>query len=412
MTISVVTRNASNQRIRTEDRRVFSWAGSNLTSLVHTSNLVVEGIDTTNHTYRVDSDYFAKRKVNARLPELARDKLISHAFSRWQGDSKSYVSWKPSVFSSGCITTPCSSLGDSMSFVTPPVGVCEGVAQTQARLNARDQKVNLAQAFGERKQLANLAASTINRIVTAYRALRRGNIPNALRALGQRPRSRLRATDIGSQWLEIQYGWKPLLSDVYGVMQALKPADDRLLFSAVGRGRWVDNRVTTRVSADKSQRRIDQGTNWRKARTKLDFSVSDSALLTASQLGLSDPATLAWELLPFSFVVDWFLPVGDYIAGLSALSGLTFLGGSTSTKTYNGIESAGFSQRVGNPVSWVVASGIKCPYQVRLIRTVHVTVPGPSLAVKNPLSFTHVANAMALLQMVFGRGKKPSIRGV
>jgi len=31
------------------------------------------------------------------------------------------------------------------------------------------------------------------------------------------------------------------------------------------------------------------------------------------QLGLSRPLTSAWELVPYSFVIDWFVGVGDWL---------------------------------------------------------------------------------------------------
>lgn len=36
-------------------------------------------------------------------------------------------------------------------------------------------------------------------------------------------------------------------------------------------------------------------------------------VLLASNLGLTNPAMVAWDLVPFSFVVDWFLPVGKFL---------------------------------------------------------------------------------------------------
>lgn len=39
-------------------------------------------------------------------------------------------------------------------------------------------------------------------------------------------------------------------------------------------------------------------------------------------LGLLNPALLWWELLPYSFVVDWFLPVGDVLTSLTAGIGM------------------------------------------------------------------------------------------
>jgi hypothetical protein len=35
-----------------------------------------------------------------------------------------------------------------------------------------------------------------------------------------------------------------------------------------------------------------------------------------------------WEILPFSFVADWFLPIGPYLESLTAFHGLDFVSGS------------------------------------------------------------------------------------
>jgi len=35
-----------------------------------------------------------------------------------------------------------------------------------------------------------------------------------------------------------------------------------------------------------------------------------------SYTGLADPATILWERTPLSFVVDWMLPVGDFLAAV------------------------------------------------------------------------------------------------
>lgn len=37
----------------------------------------------------------------------------------------------------------------------------------------------------------------------------------------------------------------------------------------------------------------------------------------ASSLGLNNPAGIVWEAIPFSFVVDWIVPVGDFIENLN-----------------------------------------------------------------------------------------------
>lgn len=51
-----------------------------------------------------------------------------------------------------------------------------------------------------------------------------------------------------------------------------------------------------------------------------------------SQFTLGNPASLAWEVVPFSFVVDWAIPIGDYLGSLDALKGVKQLHGTVTSK--------------------------------------------------------------------------------
>jgi hypothetical protein len=46
-----------------------------------------------------------------------------------------------------------------------------------------------------------------------------------------------------------------------------------------------------------------------------------------ARLGLLNPAEVIWELVPFSFVADWFLPIGDYLSALDAPMRFSHVGG-------------------------------------------------------------------------------------
>ena len=39
-------------------------------------------------------------------------------------------------------------------------------------------------------------------------------------------------------------------------------------------------------------------------------------------LGLINPSTVAWERLPWSFVIDWFIPIGSYLDSVGFFGGL------------------------------------------------------------------------------------------
>ncbi len=53
--------------------------------------------------------------------------------------------------------------------------------------------------------------------------------------------------------------------------------------------------------------------------------VDNPNLFLASRLGLTNPAAVAWELVPYSFVVDWFVNVGDYLNQFSEFHGVTLI---------------------------------------------------------------------------------------
>jgi len=41
------------------------------------------------------------------------------------------------------------------------------------------------------------------------------------------------------------------------------------------------------------------------------------------RLGLLNPVAVLWEVVPLSFVVDWFIPIGTYLASLDAMAGVS-----------------------------------------------------------------------------------------
>lgn len=63
----------------------------------------------------------------------------------------------------------------------------------------------------------------------------------------------------------------------------------------------------------------------------------DENQFAANALGLSDPASIIWEAVPFSFVIDWFLPIGSWISGFNTLKNVEFVKGYKLIKKHNTI---------------------------------------------------------------------------
>jgi hypothetical protein len=110
---------------------------------------------------------------------------------------------------------------------------------------------------------------------------------------------------------------------------------------------------------------------------------------------------VAWELVPYSFVVDWFLPIGSWINSLDATIGFEFRGISqTYFEMIEGLANGVTHHETGKSFinDWVA-------YKRQLIvdRVVLSTLPQAGFpSFRNPLSLGHMANGLSLLAQAFG----------
>jgi hypothetical protein len=206
------------------------------------------------------------------------------------------------------------------------VGDADGKLFNEAYVSAltkiADQKVNLAVAFAEARKSLDLLVDAAGRIYRGYRAFRRRDPRGIARALNITP-SRLHKS-----WLEYKYGWMPLLMDVKGSAEfvAQHHFGRAPRFSVIGTAKRTYKSVKTVPytfpGGGPTVPIVDTLTGEILCKVKIEVEVRNPLLSTAQQLGLTNPALVAWELTPFSFVFDWFISVGDYLTALTALHGV------------------------------------------------------------------------------------------
>jgi len=122
-----------------------------------------------------------------------------------------------------------------------------------------------------------------------------------------------------NRWLEYQYGWKPLVSSVYSTFDALmrrrlyslQKVQGQRHDSFIDRGRYDDLHWagSTEITQRESSLRCRIGCYFR---TKNDVSEQLSGFTSLN------PVSIAWELLPYSFVVDWFVDVGSFLRNMES----------------------------------------------------------------------------------------------
>jgi len=273
--------------------------------------------------------------------------------------------------------------------------------------------LNLAQI----NQTVSMIGLTASRISGSLSALRRGNFSKAVSLLtrsrrlsyrfGRRGKALSTSLTLAENWLELQYGWKPLLNDLDDTMRSLAKLNLGNVRPETARSTATGERV------DVSELHLNV-TGQARTGTRIEFStwecrygmryVVDSHFISfIAQSGFTTPVDLGWELLPFSFVADWFLPIGPYLETLSAWHGLSFESGWKSVLnrkiTYSDCYYSG-SASPTNPNEtrvYTAMGNFRCE-QVHYGRSKLTSFPtvGPP-QFKNPLSVGHALNAVALL---------------
>lgn len=249
--------------------------------------------------------------------------------------------------------------------------------------------VNAAQG----KQSWSMIAQRANQLVTALRALRRGRLDQVALALMTSPDAVKRRVTRKfaiqrpqDAWLELTFGWMPLIQDCYNAVDVLQTEFSSLPVRGSARHSYASN-----ASNDWGWKR-NASINV-QCRLVADLVVTNPNLLLANQLGLLNPAAVAWDLVPFSFVADWFLPVGKFIKTFNDQAGINLQRSCTTVK--HQVSNDEFDQKW----SGGVATGVR-----RMIGP--FTKPGFPTKITTPQpTMWLAATSVALVLQVFG-GKK------
>jgi len=198
------------------------------------------------------------------------------------------------------------------SFSQVPVsGTIQNRVLSKLLAEIKGHELNLSVELGQLNQTVDLLSGNLRKLGRSALALRRGDFATAARQLGANPRTtRLKASDISGRWLELQYGWLPLISSSFEAAKA---------FEAISNG---PRTMMVEVAASEKQR-YDMSASPTNHSAYVNLKVGrkilfgyEEELSAERQLGLSDPLSVAWELTPWSFVVDWFVPIGTYLSNL------------------------------------------------------------------------------------------------
>lgn len=191
-------------------------------------------------------------------------------------------------------------------------------------------------------------------------------------------------------WLSAMYGIIPIWFDFIGLSAAAhralqKPGAEVKALRTI----TMDGKLPSSIFNDFSA----TGSYKYGAECQLVYRMADPHLNTLAALGFTNPFALWWELTPYSFVLDWLIPVGNMLEALTADAGLDFVSGYTNTKSFCDITVT----RQPNSSSATGTFPKGRFRNVSQLRTIMVAAPITGLYVKSPFSAIHAISAIALL---------------
>jgi len=268
-------------------------------------------------------NFRALRKCGAFLP--INPCLISTVTVRRVAGSGGFHLYNPdgsvSRYSSGSLWV---TLPELVTLPEPDPGLSAAVV-TEAAAKASQVTWDVLTFLAEIKESHELVAKTLGNLYEyAFRAARRA------RRNARPGKSRLKL--FADYWLEYRYGWMPLVYDVNDAANAL--LHERRKGDLI-KGKGYRNAPDT-VTATHS---VNTGTETWYYTDTIEYSYQYRSTCYAEVINPVlatygfNPVATAWEVVPFSFVVDWFVDVGGWIRSLMPeVAGVSYLGVGASNK--------------------------------------------------------------------------------
>jgi hypothetical protein len=260
-----------------------------------------------------------------------------------------YLTHHPTL-SAGCITTDYSGqtgavqekLGAAGTKLIQDFGLAPGLSQEilihSAAVKARNRvspvHFESIVSLVELPKTLNLLGGTFQSVAYMVRGVKRGRWSDIQKAFSGRKTRLRRHRDFARQtatqrWLELRYGWTPLMLEAQGLLAAMQ-APEELSVRQMARGfdKSELNHTETK-SFDYGQYGVEtfrfEVTRKSNARAYILYKVALQGLQPLRDYGVLDIPKATWEIMPYSFVIDWFIPVGNWLQAITPKLGIITL---------------------------------------------------------------------------------------
>lgn len=281
-------------------------------------------------------------------------------------------------------------------------------AYARFRDDMRSGRASIGTFVAELPEAFGMITARAAWLTQGYHALKRGNFKEFCRHLSVRPHPDHRGTkwsapkDAASLWLEYWLGWAPAVADLYDAAKAVTRED----FSGRAKGRahrpvyavYKSAGTGSPTPTDRSEY-----TGHHYVRLEADWRMVNPNAALLDDLGLANPASIAFDLIPFSFIANWFGNLSQIMDAWTDGIGMQFSNGfntsfmrGVSVHTYGPVRPDGTApDQFAAKAQWFSA------------RRNAGLPPLPDLVFRLPdggLSLTRAATSCSLLASMFAKG--------
>lgn len=376
---------------------------------------------TLNGTTRIRSLYerkgfkqvpFVRSAAQPQLEYYRRESKISgYAIKRRAYNQNPSQIYLPSHFDSPVYTTVMSNYIDLYGAVNGDVAkLAYNKAYDRFVKALKTDTASLGVSVAEGRDCLEMIAKRAIALGNGYKELRRGNFRGFLKTFDLRPLSKHKKTrwtrpkDASGIWLEYWLGWAPFVGDIQNSISVLtdtKPYPDAFfrasarvvlpasLYRDAGTSRYLSEGVEGFVRCSLGSRvRVTNQNTWLNNR-----------------IGLVDWVGMGYAVIPFSFIVSWFVNLDKIIASYTNFAGLELVDSWVSclSSATGSFEYTSWDSAVAPKERYVISCDES---SANLMRRVKVTnLPRPSLVVQLPdLNPARAATAISLLVSIFTKG--------
>jgi hypothetical protein len=203
------------------------------------------------------------------------------------------------------------------------------------------------------------------------------------------------------RYLAMVYGWKPLMQDVHNAMLQVDRLQKQNSYTFIKTGKFSVPGTSFQITATSVNGFTATMTVDRTDRclVKVEYILVTDVLSALTSMGLTNPFSIAWERVPWSFVLDWFIPIGNWFNTFDATLGKQFSSGFV-TETFllrNSNYTSTNPTVSGYSLSKTLIGGVPHYSYISTNREKLNSFPLPAFpAFRNPCSPQRIANALAL----------------